>query len=73
MVNDQIGFAIESETMKNSLNLCLVILLLVVLGCTCPKLGDLGKKDDPISGPHSFWVHFWFGFVSGGLGGAYWG
>jgi hypothetical protein len=33
----------------------------------------VGKKDDPVSGPHSFWVHFWFGFVLGGLSGAYWG
>jgi len=32
--------------MKNSLNLCLAILLLVVLGCTCPKLSELGKKED---------------------------
>lgn len=32
--------------MKNSLNLCFAILLLVVIGCSCPKLGELGKKGD---------------------------
>ena len=30
--------------MKNSLNLCLAILIFVVLGCSCPKLSELGKK-----------------------------
>ena len=30
-------------SMKNSLNLTVVILLLVVLGCSCPKLKDLAK------------------------------
>lgn len=33
--------------MKNSLNLCLAILLLVILGCTCPKLSELGKREAP--------------------------
>lgn len=33
--------------MKNSLNLCLVFLFLVVLGCSCPsKLKDLSERDD---------------------------
>lgn len=33
--------------MKNSLNLCLVFLLLVVLGCSCPsKLKELAEKKD---------------------------
>lgn len=30
--------------MKNSLNLVLVILLFVVLGCSCPKLSELANK-----------------------------
>jgi hypothetical protein len=30
--------------MKNSLNLCAVILFLVALGCSCPKLSELGSK-----------------------------
>ena len=30
--------------MKNSLNLTVAVLVLVVLGCSCPKLGDLAKK-----------------------------
>lgn len=34
--------------MKNSLNLAAVILFLVVLGCSCPKLDDLrGDKTTP--------------------------
>lgn len=33
--------------MKNSLNLVLVILFLVVLGCSCPKMDDLTKKSTP--------------------------
>ncbi|MFT3745339.1 MAG: hypothetical protein QM785_13730 [Pyrinomonadaceae bacterium] len=34
--------------MKNSLNLCLVFLLLVVLGCSCPsKLKELSEKQPP--------------------------
>ncbi len=34
--------------MKNSLNLTFAILALVVLGCSCPKLGDLAqKRTDP--------------------------
>lgn len=39
--------------MKNSLNLCLVFLLLVVLGCSCPsKLKELAeKKDSPTTRP----------------------
>ncbi|HVF46280.1 MAG TPA: hypothetical protein VNA17_01810 [Pyrinomonadaceae bacterium] len=36
--------------MKNSLNLCIIIMLLVVLGCSCPgRLIDLGKTSDPES------------------------
>lgn len=31
--------------MKNSLNLGFIVLVLVVLGCSCPKLDELGKKD----------------------------
>lgn len=31
----------------------------------------IGKKDDPISGPHSFWMHFWFGFIWGGFAGTF--
>ena len=31
--------------MKNSLNLSLVMLLFVVLGCSCPKLSELANKD----------------------------
>ncbi len=30
--------------MKNSLNLCLAILFLVVLGCSCPKLSELANQ-----------------------------
>ncbi len=34
--------------MKNSLNLSLIILLFVVLGCSCPKLSELANKgSDP--------------------------
>jgi hypothetical protein len=32
--------------MKNSINLVLVILLFVVLGCTCPNMQELSKKID---------------------------
>jgi len=32
--------------MKNSLNLALTILFLAVLGCSCPKLNDLIKKNE---------------------------
>lgn len=32
--------------MKNSLNLVLVILFLVVLGCSCPKMDELSKKSN---------------------------
>ncbi len=43
--------------MKNSVNLCFVILLLVVLGCSCPKkLAELANKDNnsaPSSTPTS--------------------
>ena len=40
--------------MKNSLNLCLVFLLLVVLGCSCPsKLKELSEKRDPPSRTNS--------------------
>ena len=31
--------------MKNSLNLIIAILIFVVLGCGCPKLSDLSKKE----------------------------
>lgn len=40
--------------MKNSLNLCFVILVLVVLGCSCPKLSELanqGNSSTPRSEP----------------------
>ena len=30
--------------MKNSINLCLIILFLLALGCSCPKLSDLANK-----------------------------
>lgn len=30
--------------MKNSLNLSLIILLFVVIGCSCPKLSELANK-----------------------------
>lgn len=33
--------------MKNSLNLCLAILFLVVLGCSCPSLKDLANRSEP--------------------------
>ena len=35
--------------MKNSLNLCIAILIFVVLGCSCPKLSELAnnKKSSP--------------------------
>lgn len=43
--------------MKNSVNLCFVIFLLVVLGCSCPKkLAELANKDNnaaPTSTPTS--------------------
>lgn len=42
--------------MKNSLNLVLVILFLVVLGCSCPKMDDITKKSGsttPSSSPSS--------------------
>ena len=41
--------------MKNSINLCLAILFLVVLGCSCPsKLAELGKnKQTPTPAPFS--------------------
>lgn len=31
--------------MKNSLNFIIAILIFVVIGCSCPKLSDLAKKD----------------------------
>ena len=37
--------------MKNSLNLVLVILFLVVLGCSCPKMDELTKKIENSSTP----------------------
>ena len=40
--------------MKNSLNLAAVILLLVILGCSCPKLEGLkGDKSTPSGTPPS--------------------
>ncbi|HMT09579.1 MAG TPA: hypothetical protein PKA82_16380 [Pyrinomonadaceae bacterium] len=43
--------------MKNSLNLCLGILLLVVVGCSCPNLKELTNKGSasptPTSSPGS--------------------
>jgi len=33
--------------MKNTLNICLVILLLVVMGCSCQRLAELGRSTDP--------------------------
>lgn len=41
--------------MKNSINLCLALLFLVVLGCSCPsKLAELGKnKATPTPAPFS--------------------
>ena len=35
--------------MKNSINLCIAILIFVVLGCSCPKLSELAnnKKSSP--------------------------
>jgi len=33
--------------MKNSLNLCIAILFLVVLGCSCPNLKDLANGTHP--------------------------
>jgi hypothetical protein len=38
--------------MKNSLNLVLALLFFVVLGCSCPKLEELTRKDNS-SGPSS--------------------
>jgi hypothetical protein len=41
--------------MKNYFNLGFIVLVLVVLGCSCPKLNDLGKKDSspsPTSTPY---------------------
>jgi len=32
--------------MNNSLNLCVTIVFLVVLGCSCPRLSDLGRKNE---------------------------
>ena len=32
--------------MRNSLNLALTVLFLVVLGCSCPKINDLIKKSE---------------------------
>ncbi len=43
--------------MKNSLNLVLAVLFLVVLGCSCPKLEELAKQgnssEPPSSTPYS--------------------
>lgn len=40
--------------MKNSLNFVLIALLLVVLGCSCSRLAELGKKkNEPSSTPAS--------------------
>jgi len=35
--------------MKNSLNLGFIVLILVVLGCSCPKLNELANKDNSSS------------------------
>jgi hypothetical protein len=35
--------------MKNSLNMVIVIFILVVLGCSCPKMEDIQKKIDESS------------------------
>jgi hypothetical protein len=35
--------------MKNSLNLVIVTFIFIALGCSCPKLSDLGKKTDDSS------------------------
>lgn len=39
--------------MKNSINLAAALLLLAVLGCTCPNLNRLTKKDQPAPPPPS--------------------
>lgn len=36
--------------MKNSLNLVAVVLLFVILGCSCPRMDELGKKEPPPAG-----------------------
>lgn len=33
--------------MKNSFNLIAIALLMIVMGCSCQKLGNLAKKNDP--------------------------
>jgi hypothetical protein len=35
--------------MKNSFNLGFIVLVLVVLGCSCPKLNELANKDNSAS------------------------
>jgi len=35
--------------MKNSLNLGFIVLILAVLGCSCPKLNELANKDNSSS------------------------
>lgn len=39
--------------MKNLLNLSAVVFLLLVMGCGCPQLRNLGKKDPPPPPPPS--------------------
>lgn len=39
--------------MKNSLNLCVAIIFLVVMGCSCPKLSDLAKQGNSTTTPSS--------------------
>lgn len=39
--------------MKNSLNLVLVILLFVVIGCSCPNMDEISKKIDESATPRS--------------------
>jgi outer membrane protein assembly factor BamE (lipoprotein component of BamABCDE complex) len=33
--------------MKNSINLAFGVLFLIVLGCSCPRLSEIGRKDPP--------------------------
>lgn len=37
--------------MKNSLNLVLAVLFLAILGCSCPKLSELAKKNENVPPP----------------------
>src|SRR5688500_10076328 len=42
-----------TEPMKNSLNLCVAVLFLVVMGCSCPKLSELANQGNSSSTPSS--------------------